>query len=136
MNKTETRVRYADTDEAGVVYYGAYARWLEIGREELLRENGISYKEYADKGIHAPVVKLEINYKAPTSYDDLILIETSIEKIGNSSVTFVYRITRKQDNLLLAEAKTVNVFINKKREKVSVPDEVKRILNNRSITFI
>jgi len=128
MNKniTKFRVVYADTDAAGVVYYGAYLRWLESGREELLRQNGVSYKEYADKGTHAPVVKLDIEYKASAGYDDILSVETSIEKIGNSSLVFHYLV--KKGDALLIEARTVNVFIDKDKKPIPVPEEVRKIL--------
>jgi len=132
MNKniTEIRVRYADTDHFGVVYYANYLNWLETGRTEILRDNGIDYAQLEKGDMFAPVVRLEVDFKNAPGYDDIVVVETVIEKIGNSSVTFSYKITRKGDNLFLAEAKTVNVFINTKREKVSVPDEVRKILKN------
>lgn len=128
LNKTKHRVRYADTDHFGVVYYARYLNWLEAGRTEILRDNGISYADYEKKDMFAPVVKLEIEYKNPIRYDEIAVIETKIEKIGNSSVEFSYKITRESDNMLIATAKTVNVFITKKGEKVRVPDEVREII--------
>ena len=128
LNKTEIRVRYGDTDHFGVVYYARYLNWLEAGRTEILRDNGITYADYEDRGMFAPVVKLEIEYKAAARYDDILVVETKIDKIGNSSVEFSYAIHRKSDNLLVATAKTVNVFVTKKGDKVSVPNEIRKIL--------
>ena len=130
LNKVEVRIRYSDTDHFGVVYYARYLNWLEAGRTEILRENGISYADYEKKGLFAPVVKLEVDYKTPVGYDDIVVVETRIEKIGNSSVEFNYKIYKKENNLLIATAKTINVFIKKNREKISVPDEVRKILEN------
>lgn len=128
LNKTELRVRYSDTDHFGVVYYANYLNWLEAGRTEILRDNGISYADFEKKGMFAPVVKVEVEWKSSARYDDIITVETKIEKIGNSSVEFSYNIIRKKDNLLLATAKTVNVFITKEGKTVRVPDEVRKIV--------
>jgi acyl-CoA thioester hydrolase len=128
LNKLEFRVRYSHTDHFGVVYYSRYLDWLEAGRTEILRDNGISYSDYEKKGLFAPVVKLEVEYMASARYDDIVVIETTIQKIGNSSVDFGYRITRKGDDKLLLTAKTINVFIKKDGEKVRVPDEIRNIL--------
>lgn len=130
INLVEHRVRYSETDHFGVVYYARYLDWLEAGRTEILRENGISYADIEKKGMFAPVVKVEIEYKNPAKYDDIIVIETNIIEIRNSSVEFSYKIYRKENNLLLAVAKTINVFITKNREKVSVPEEVRKILKD------
>ena len=130
MNQStaEFRVRYADTDHFGVVYYANYLNWLEAGRTEILRDNGITYADLEKQGIFAPVVKLEMEYKAPAGYDDIVVVETRIAKVGNSSVEFHYDIRRKSGNLLLATGKTVNVFISRDRKPVRVPDEIRSIL--------
>ncbi len=129
LNKIEKRVRYADTDHFGVVYYGRYLEWLEEGRTEILRDNGISYADFEKKDMFAPVVKVEIEYKNAPQYDDIIVVETKIDRIGNSSIDFEYKVYRKNDKLLIATGKTTNVFITKDRKKISVPDEVRKILN-------
>ncbi|MBD3164236.1 YbgC/FadM family acyl-CoA thioesterase [Candidatus Woesearchaeota archaeon] len=130
LNKLEFRVRYSHTDHFGVIYYGRYLDWLEAGRTEILRENGISYADYEKRGLFAPVVKLEIEYKKPAKYDEIIVLETRIERIGNSSVEFSYKLYRKGDNALVAGGKTVNVFIKKNGEKARVPDDVRNILED------
>jgi acyl-CoA thioester hydrolase len=112
------------------VYYANYLNWLEAGRTEILRDNGISYKDYEKKGFFAPVVKVEVEYKSSARYDDIVVVETTVSKIGNSSVEFNYKIYRKEDNLLLVEAKTVNVFVKKNGEKISVPDEIRKIIRD------
>ena len=128
LNKTEHRVRYSDTDHFGVVYYANYLNWFEAGRTEILRDNGISYAELEKKGLYAPVVEVKVTYKQPGRYDNVVIIETKIENIGNTSVKFSYKVYRKSDNELLAEAYTVNVFINKGMKPVMVPDEIRAII--------
>lgn len=128
MNKSvfSHRVIYADTDHFGVVYYARYLEWMEAGRSELLRKGGISYADYEKMGFFAPVVKLDIEYQSPARYDDIVDVETRIEKIGNSSIHFTYDI--KVKDKIIATAKTVNVFITRDGKKVNVPDEVRNIL--------
>ena len=130
FNRSEFRVMYADTDHGGVVYYGSYLRWMESGRTEILRDNGISYVDYEDKGMFVPVRKVEVEYFTSAKYDDIIIIETTIEKIGNSSVEFSYKIIDKDSGKTIASAKTINVFIKKNGEKTSVPNELRDILKN------
>jgi acyl-CoA thioester hydrolase len=130
LNKTEFRIRYADTDSFGVAYYGSYLRFLEAARTEILRDNGISYKHYEEQGFYAPVARVEVDYKSPARYDDIIIIETKIEKIGNSSIEFGYKITNKETKELIAVAKTVNVFTTKDGEKIPVPEEIRAILKD------
>jgi len=127
-NLTEHRIRYGDTDHFGVVYYARYLDWFEAGRTEILRVNGITYSELEKKGLFAPVVEIKVNYKKPPRYDDLVVVETSVDKIGNSSIKFNYKVFNKKTNDLLAEAYTVNVFINKEMKPVRIPDEVRKAL--------
>jgi len=125
-NKTEHRVTYADTDHGGVAYYAAYLIWFEIGRTELLRESGSTFSELEKQGFIAPVVEIKVNYLKPAQYDDVIVLETSIENIGNSSIKFVYKLLNK-NNELIAEGYTVNVFV-KDMKPVRVPDSVRKNL--------
>jgi acyl-CoA thioester hydrolase len=128
-NETKQRVYYADTDRAGVVYYANYLKWFEIGRTEILRQYGFDYGEFEKKGILAPVVDVQCNYKKPARYNDLITIKTKIENIGNTSIKFHYDIIK--DNTLLAEGHTVNVFIDGKTMKPRrIPDELKLALQH------
>ena len=130
-NETELRVYYADTDHGGVVYYANYLKWFEIGRKEVLRQNGFNYADYENKNIIAPVVEVKCNYKEPVRYNDVITIKTTIMNIGNSSIKFDYKIIRKKDNELLAEGYTVNVFVDKKVMKsTKIPDKLRKALQN------
>jgi len=125
-NVVERRVYYHDTDHAGVVYYANYFKWFEIGRAELLRQEGISYAALEKNGLIAPVAEAQCTYKTPAVYDETVCITTWIGKIGNSSVHFKYRITKKGSDVLVAEGSTVNVFIDvKKRNPVNVPKEMR-----------
>ena len=129
MNKTEHRVRYADTDHFGVVYYARYLDWFEAGRTEILRVKGITYADLEKKGLFAPVVEVKVNYKKPARYDDVVVLETFVENVGNSSVKFNYKVFRKDSEELLCEAYTVNVFIDKGMKPQRIPDDVRDALD-------
>jgi len=127
-NTTEHRVRYADTDHFGVVYYARYLDWFEAGRTEILRVKGVTYAELEKKGFYAPVVEIKVNYLKPARYDDIVVLETSIENVGNSSIKFNYKVFNSKKELLV-EAYTVNVFITKEMKSVRIPDEVRKVLS-------
>ena len=127
-NTTEHRVRYADTDNGGVAYYARYLEWLEVGRTELLRKNGITYAVYEKKGQFAPVININLTYKSPARYDDLLVLKTSIREIGNSSIKFVYELTKKEDSSIIAYGETTNIFVHKNLRPIPVPKEIRDIL--------
>jgi acyl-CoA thioester hydrolase len=118
---TEVRVRYAETDQMGIVYYANYLVWFEIGRVELLRSLGLAYSQLeTEHQCILPVVEAKCRYRAPARYDDQILIETRPALLRGPVLKFAYRILRKalegQQPTLLAEGETVHVVceLNKK----------------------
>ena len=117
---TKIRVRYSDTDQMKYVYYGVYAKYLEVGRVELLRSIGTSYKQIEELGFGLPVVNLKINYRRPAFYDDLLTIETTIKQINNIKLIFKYKIYNEQ-NELLNTAETTLVFVNLETRKICIP---------------
>ena len=121
-NLTKLRVRYGETDQMGVVYYGNYAQYLEQGRTEWLRELGFSYKWMEANNIHLPVVNLNIDYKQPAMYDDLITITTTLRKIPTIKIEFDYQI-HNESGELLANASTTLVFINSITKKITKAPE-------------
>ncbi len=127
-NITKHRVRYSDTDHFGVVYYARYLDWFEIGRTEILRSRGISYAQLERDGFFAPVVEIKVNYKKPARYDEIILLETSVSKIGNSSIRFDYRVYNEERELL-AVAYTINVFVDRRMKPVKIPTKLKEALH-------
>ena len=114
---TKVRVRYAETDQMGFVYYGVYAQYYEIGRGELLRSLALSYSEIEDLGFFLPVVNLVVNYKKSAFYDNELLIQTTIKEIPRSKITFFYEIFNEA-NELLNEGSTTLVFMYKKSKKI------------------
>lgn len=104
------RVRYSETDKMGVVYHGNYLDWFEVGRTELCRETGKSYKQWESEGILMPVVEAHCRYKSSLFYDDEVEIETSITKLTKVSIIFSCRVFHKHDKRLAAEGYTKHAF--------------------------
>lgn len=125
-HRLDKRIYYHDTDSGGVVYYANYLRHLEEGRTEFLRSLGIDTSEYAKGGILFPVVHFEADYKAPARYGDVISVYTSVEKVGNASVSFVQQV-RRADTLLLA-VKVVWACVDTDMKAKPVPGEIKKKL--------
>lgn len=112
-----TRIRYADTDQMGYVYYGNYAVFYEIGRVEAIRALGISYKDLEEKeGIMMPVLELHCHFYKPAKYDDLITIRTTISTLPSVRIRFDYEILNEKGELL-NDGNTTLVFIKKATQK-------------------
>jgi len=127
---TKLRVRYGETDQMGVVYYGNYAQYLEQGRTEWLRAMGITYKYMEDHHVHLPVVDLHIKYKYPAKYDDEITITTTLLKTPSKKIDFYYEI-HNQIGKLLITATTTLVFIDSLTQKIiQAPDYLLKKLND------
>jgi acyl-CoA thioester hydrolase len=133
---SKIRVRYAETDQMGVVYYANYFVWFEIGRVEVLRSVGLSYDQMEkDHKLILPVVDASCRYKAPAKYDDEILIETRPALLRGSVIKFAYRIYRDsgqdgEERKLLAEGETVHVVCDEKFERQPLPDNYATALRN------
>ncbi len=119
---TQIRVRYGETDQMGVVYYGNYAQYLEQGRTEWLRELGFSYKWMEANNVQLPVVHFSIDYKRPAFYDDLLTVKTTLKQIPNVKIEFYYEIYNESKQLLVT-ATTILVFVNSITKKlIKAPD--------------
>ena len=110
---TKVRVRYAETDKMGIVYYGVYPQYFEVGRVEALRELGQSYKVMEEEGTMLPVTHLEINYHNGAKYDDLLTITTSIVKLAGARIVFAHEV-HNAEGMLLTRGKVELVFVNAK----------------------
>jgi acyl-CoA thioester hydrolase len=123
----EVRVRYAETDQMGIVYYANYLVWFEIGRVELLRSLGLAYSQLeTEHQCILPVVEAKCRYRSPARYDDQILIETSPTLLRGAVLKFGYRILRKapegQEPTLLAEGETVHVVCDDQMNRKPLPE--------------
>lgn len=128
IHTTELKVRYAETDNMGVVYYANYLVWFEVGRTEYLAAEGLDYRDVEKDGLFLAVVESHCVYKMPARYADDILVETYPADIKNSSLKFYYKVWRKSDRALLAEGWTAHVFIDKTMKPKKIPEKIRQIL--------
>jgi acyl-CoA thioester hydrolase len=132
---SQVRVRYAETDQMGVVYYANYLVWFEIGRVELLRSLGLAYSQLeTEHECILPVVEASCRYRSPARYDDEILIETTPAMLRGSVIKFAYRILRKapegEQPKLLAEGETVHVVCDDRMNKKPLPEHYAEALRS------
>ena len=126
------RTRYAETDQMGVVYYGNYPQYLELGRVEWLRSIGFTYKAMEEEGIMMPVVSLQIQYKKPALYDELITIRTKLKELPSTKIEFDYEILNEKGELL-STANTVLVFVDARTFRpVRCPKKVLKLIKAKS----
>ncbi len=116
----DVRIRYAETDQMGVVYHGNYAQYFEMGRVEWLRNLGITYKSMEENGIMLPVVSLSLNYKKPARYDDLLTVKTLFKKQESVKIEFDYEIYSEKGELLTT-GNSVLVFVDMKTGRPVLP---------------
>jgi len=130
FHEFKVRVRYAETDQMGVVYHGNYAQYFEMGRVEWLRNLGLSYSVMEKNGVMLPVVSLTMNYKKPARYDDLLTVRTIFKKQESVKIEFDYEIYSEAGELLTI-GNSVLVFVDMKTGRpVLPPDYVKESINS------
>ncbi|WP_396138222.1 acyl-CoA thioesterase [Flavobacterium sp.] len=116
----QVRVRYAETDQMGVVYHGNYAQYFEMGRVEWLRNMGVSYKWMEENGVMLPVVALSMNYKKPARYDDLLTVKTILKSQTSVKIEFDYEIYNENGELLTT-GYSMLVFVDIKTGRPILP---------------
>ena len=116
------RVRYAETDQMGVVYHGNYAQYFEMGRVEWLRNMGVSYKWMEDNGVMLPVVSLSMDYKKPARYDDVLTVKTIFKSQTSVKIEFDYEIYNEKGELLTI-GYSMLVFVNMKTGRPILPPD-------------
>jgi acyl-CoA thioester hydrolase len=122
VSEARVRVRYAETDQMGVVYHSNYLIWFEVGRVELIRQMGLNYKQMEEEeGCGISVVDVHARYRAPARYDDELVIETRLLAARGAVVKFGYRILRVNDGALLCEGETMHVCVGKDMKKTCLP---------------
>jgi acyl-CoA thioester hydrolase len=126
--ETRLRVRYAETDQMGVVYHANHFIWFEIGRVEFLRQLGFSYRDMEkNDGCYIAVADARCRYKAPARYDDEIIIRTHIKNVRESVIHFGYKLLRVSDGELLAEGETTHVATNSEMKASPIPQKYLQI---------
>ena len=122
--ETHVRVRYAETDQMGVVYYANYLVWFEVGRVEFIRQTGLSYRSMErEENAMIAVVEATARYKAPARYDDELIVRTSLAGLRGSIVRFRYAVVRAADELLLCEGETVHVVVDRDMKRRDMPEK-------------
>jgi acyl-CoA thioester hydrolase len=121
------RVRYAETDKMGVVYYANYLVWFEVARAELLRSLGWSYREMEHAGVSLPVIEAHCDYHRPAKYDDEIDVRTEGRLLSAVRLEFLYQVVRREDAVLSASGRTVHAAVNLQGRPCRLPDRVREV---------
>jgi acyl-CoA thioester hydrolase len=127
--ETRVRVRYAETDQMGVVYHANYLVWFEVGRVELMRQQGLNYKLLeTEEGCWIVVAEATARYKSPARYDDELIVETTVRSVRGPIIRFGYQILRAEDRRLLCEGETVHVVIGRDMKRRAIPKKYAELL--------
>jgi len=122
---TQIRVRYAETDQMGVVYYGNYAQYFEVGRVETIRSLGMSYKGLEDMGVMLPVVEMNIKYLRPAHYDDLLNIQSTLKELPDKHIIEFHQDIYNEAGKMITSGKVLLYFLDKDtRKRVDIPKEL------------
>jgi acyl-CoA thioester hydrolase len=122
VNETRVRVRYAETDQMGVVYHANHFIWFEIGRVELMRQLGVSYSDMERiDGCYVAVVEAKCRYRAPAHYDDEIVVRTRLLNVKESVIHFGYELLRAQDGASIAEGETTHIVTDRDMKIIQLP---------------
>jgi len=131
-HRTTIRVRYGDTDKMGFVYHANYFRWFEVGRSEMFRSMGIPYKSIESKGIFLPLSEMHCKFNAPSQYDDILLIETSIDTRYKAGMKFDYKIFNEDGKKRLANGYTKHACMDNSGRVVRPPKFLMDIISKNS----
>ncbi|MBA3341960.1 MAG: acyl-CoA thioesterase [Gemmatimonadaceae bacterium] len=129
-SEIEFRVRYAETDQMGVVYHANYLVWCEIGRTDLMRQLGSSYADIERGGVSLAVIDASLRYHAAARYDDMIRVRTALTAVRSRLVTFEYTIESVETGQKLVSARTTLASINGDGKLVALPDDLRKIMEN------
>ena len=122
--ETRLRVRYAETDQMGVVYHSNYIVWFEVGRVEMLRQLGFAYRDMEkNDDVHIAVADVHCRFKCPARYDDLLTVRTRLVNVRGSVLHFAYEIVRADDGTILAEGESVHIAVNSKFQRMHLPQK-------------
>jgi acyl-CoA thioester hydrolase len=129
IHQTRFRVRYAETDQMGVVYYANYLIWMEVGRVEFVRSLGFEYQDLEQtEGLYLSVIEAKCRYVYPARYDQEIVVETEIVKATSRTVEFGYKIRSAEPARLLAQGSTRHLWLNRNWRPTSLPEKYRRPL--------
>lgn len=124
----EVRVRYAETDQMGVAHHANYLIWCELARTRYLADRGASYRELEEAGLRFPVIAVQVRYRAPARFDDLVRIQCWVREIASRRVEFGYAVDRPSDDRLLATARTSLIALDSHHALTTIPEPVRDLL--------
>jgi acyl-CoA thioester hydrolase len=128
VNETRLRVRYAETDQMGVVYHANHFIWFEVGRVELLRQLGFSYKDMErEDDCFIAVVDAQCRYKAPVHYDDEVVVRTNLKHVREKVIRFGYKLRHAETGELLAEGETTHIVAGSKMKPRALPEKYLKV---------
>jgi acyl-CoA thioester hydrolase len=129
--ETRLRVRYAETDQMGIVYHSNHFIWFEVGRVELLRQFGFTYKEMERQDdCHIAVVDARCRYKAPVLYDDEVLVRTYLKNVREKLIHFGYELVRAETGELLAEGETTHIVADSNMKPRALPEKYMKVFRD------
>ncbi len=128
-NEINTRVRYQETDQMGIVYYSNYFVYFEMGRIEFLRSLGISYAEIEKENVFLAVAEAHCKYRAPAMFDDLLVIKTCLSKMKLARIEFCYEIRRINEETLIAEGSTLLACLGVNKKPMAIPEKIRNALS-------
>ena len=135
-HENEVRVRYAETDQMGIAHHANYLVWFEVGRSELCRAKGFSYKEMEQEEALMVVAESYCRYKSPAFYEDILTVRTKVEEIRSRSLRFIYEVHRASDETLIAEGETLHVVTDKDKKVRLLPEIYRnRFLDKHEAAF-
>jgi acyl-CoA thioester hydrolase len=129
IGSTRVRVRYAETDTMGMVYYANYFVWFEVGRCELLRALGWTYREMETEGVRLPVIEASCTYLQPGRYDDELEITAAAQVLSPVRVAFDYEVVRPADQAVLARGRTVHAAVTRAGRPCRLPQRARTLLS-------
>ena len=131
VNETRLRVRYAETDQMGVVYHSNHLIWFEVGRVELLRQLGFSYRDMErEDGCFIAVAEVKCRYRAPVYYDDEVMVRTRLRNVRESVVHFGYELVRADSGALLAEGETTHIVTDSNMKVAALPEKYLKVFRD------
>jgi acyl-CoA thioester hydrolase len=128
ITSSEFRVRYAESDQMGVVHHRHYLVWCEVARTDHMRRLGVSYRDMEASGLKLPVVEAHLRYRRPARYDDWIRVRCWVREVASRRVSFGYAVERRDDGALLATAQTTLIAVDSNHVLTSIPPDIRRKL--------
>ncbi|HET7627801.1 MAG TPA: thioesterase family protein [Bacillales bacterium] len=120
MAVTELTARYSETDQMGVIHHSTYVNWFEVGRTNCIRDFGVAYHEIEAAGFLLPVVEVNVSYKVPAKYEDVVQIVSKVSEYNGLRLNFHYEVKRKRDGILLVEGETKHCWTRKDMKPISL----------------